>query len=48
MTTRLVCGELEVMVIQDMMDLGMDPANPDHVQQFWEDRLPQEEVKDAN
>ena len=48
MNRGLAFSELEVMIIDDMMDLGMDPLNLDHVKIFWQDRLPQEETEDAS
>lgn len=48
MNRGLAFSELEVMIMDDMMDLGMDPLNLDHVKIFWQDRLPQEETEDAS
>ena len=48
MKQDLAFSKLEVMIMDDMMDLGMDPLNPNHVRLFWQDRLPQEETEDAS
>lgn len=48
MNRGLAFSEFEVMIIEDMMDLGMDPLNLNHVKLFWQDRLPQEETEDAS
>ena len=48
MNRGLAFSEFEVMIIEDMMDIGMDPLNLNHVKLFWQDRLPQEETEDAS
>lgn len=48
MNLGLAFSEFEVMIIEDMMDLGMDPLNSNHVKLFWQDRLPQEEIEDVS
>ena len=48
MKQDLAFSKFEVMIMDDMMDLGMDPLNPNHVRLFWQDRLPQEETEDAS
>jgi len=48
MKQDLAFSKFEIMINNDMINLGLDPLNLDHVKLFWQDRLPQKETKNAS
>lgn len=42
----MIYGDLEQMIIDDMIDMGLDPKNKEDVIKYWEAKLPEVEEKE--
>lgn len=44
----MIYGDLEQMIIDEMVDMGLDPNNKEDVSKYWEAKLPEvREEKDV-
>jgi hypothetical protein len=42
----MIYGNLEQMIIDEMVDMGLDPKKKEDVSKYWEAKLPEVEGKE--